>query len=106
MANSFIRPARLIGATVLACWCTFVAAQDNRNTSFQVGQVNINRTWQCGELNQNSTYQDGRININQTRQGCRDHSRKSLQTAAKQADRGQWLKSGIRAARAAYERRR
>jgi hypothetical protein len=106
MATSVIRPARLIGAAMLLCSATVIAAQDNRNSSFQVGQVNINRTWQCGETNQNSTYQDGRININQTRQGCRDQSPKSPRSADKQALKGQRLGAEISAARAASGRRR
>ncbi|WP_296758154.1 hypothetical protein [Thioalkalivibrio sp.] len=45
-------------------------AQENDNSTVQVGKVNINRTAQCGETNTNTTYQEGKININQTAQGC------------------------------------
>jgi hypothetical protein len=45
-------------------------AQENDNSTVQVGKVNINRTAQCGEINTNTTYQQGKININQTAQGC------------------------------------
>lgn len=45
-------------------------AQENDNSTVQVGKVNINRTAQCGESNTNTTYQQGKININQTAQGC------------------------------------
>ena len=45
-------------------------AQENGNSTVQVGKVNINRTAQCGEINTNTTYQEGKININQTAQGC------------------------------------
>jgi hypothetical protein len=47
-----------------------VLAQENENSTVQVGKVNINRTAQCGEINTNTTYQQGKININQTAQGC------------------------------------
>jgi len=49
-----------------------VSAQENMNTTMQVGQVNINRTFQCGDTNENSTYQEGRVNINHTVQACRN----------------------------------
>ena len=45
-------------------------AQQNDNSTVQVGKVNINRTAQCGDVNTNTTYQQGKININQTAQGC------------------------------------
>ncbi len=45
-------------------------AQENDNSTVQVGKVNINRTAQCGEINTNTTHQQGKININQTAQGC------------------------------------
>jgi hypothetical protein len=45
-------------------------AQENHNSTVQIGKVNINRTAQCGEINTNTTYQQGKVNINQTAQGC------------------------------------
>lgn len=45
-------------------------AQENVNTTTQIGKVNINRSFQCGEDNANSTYQEGKVNINKTIQAC------------------------------------
>ena len=45
-------------------------AQENVNTTTQIGKVNINRTFQCGDVNTNSTYQEGKVNLNKTIQAC------------------------------------
>ena len=70
MATPKSKPALLIVAAVLACLSGTASAQDNMNTTIQVGKVNINRTFQCGENNANATYQDGQVNINKTIQRC------------------------------------
>lgn len=55
---------------LLTVLSTAPVAQDNLNTTTQVGKVNINRTYQCGDENLNSTYQEGKVNINRTVQVC------------------------------------
>lgn len=45
-------------------------AQENVNTTTQIGKVNINRSFQCGDDAANSTYQEGKVNINKTIQAC------------------------------------
>lgn len=64
-----------------------VLAQDNTNTSVQVGKVNINHTRQCGDVNDNATYQDGKININKTHQGgCNERGNEKGQAGGAKAD--------------------
>jgi hypothetical protein len=64
-------PMRLpfVGVVMLACLGAPLSAEDNMNTTTQVGKVNINQTRQCGDTNDNATYQDGKVNINRTVQG-------------------------------------
>lgn len=59
-----------IAIALLAGLSASVGAQDNANTTTQIGKVNINRTYQCGDQNLNSTYQEGKVNINRTVQVC------------------------------------
>jgi hypothetical protein len=61
---------RFIALPLLAGLAATAGAQDNLNTTTQIGKVNINRTYQCGDQNLNSTYQEGNVNINRTVQVC------------------------------------
>jgi hypothetical protein len=63
------KPILIIALAMLFNISGVAAAQDNTNSTIQVGKVNINRTTQCGETNTNATYQEGKVNINQTSQG-------------------------------------
>ncbi|NCC23509.1 MAG: hypothetical protein EOM26_13855 [Alphaproteobacteria bacterium] len=72
MSHVIFNPFPVVVLGLLAVLCTPVWAQENANTSVQVGKVNINHTRQCGDTNDNATYQDGKVNINTTRQGCND----------------------------------
>ena len=69
MSHSIFKPFSLIAFGLSVFLCGPVLAQDNTNTSVQVGKVNINHTRQCGDTNDNATYQDGKVNINTTNQG-------------------------------------
>lgn len=62
-------------------------AQQNDNSTVQIGKVNINRTAQCGEINTNTTYQEGKVNINQTAQGCRERDSRKGPTHGKTSQR-------------------
>jgi hypothetical protein len=61
---------RFIALPLLVGLSAIASAQDNLNTTTQIGKVNINRTYQCGDQNLNSTYQEGKVNINRTVQVC------------------------------------
>lgn len=77
----------LLAFPLLASLGAAVAAEDNLNTTIQVGKVNINHTSQCGDENVNSTYQAGKVNINKTRQGCSKDAKARGQGRAMRANR-------------------
>lgn len=77
MMKTVSRLLQFFWMTALVAWFSVAAAQDNINSTVQVGQVNINRTSQCGDDNQNSTFQEGRVNINTTNQGCPHRGREA-----------------------------
>jgi hypothetical protein len=69
MSNPISKPIPFVAFVLSALLVGPVLAQDNSNTTVQVGKVNINHTRQCGDTNDNATYQDGKVNINKTKQG-------------------------------------
>jgi hypothetical protein len=69
MLSRIPMPLPLVGFVMLTCLGAPLSAEDNMNSTIQVGKVNINQTRQCGDINDNATYQDGKVNINRTVQG-------------------------------------
>ncbi len=87
MLARLLQPFSLCVLAVSVLWLGVAAAQENTNSTRQVGQVNINRTQQCGEENQNATYQEGRVNINRTSQGCPGNGAQGRSTGRSAAPR-------------------